>query len=138
MRKVLVFGTFDRLHKGHESFLRQSRRHGDYLIVVVTRDSNVRKAKGREPLNGERKRAAAMRKIADKVLLGERKITYDLIKKIKPDVICIGYDQRPSVSRARKILKMIKMESVSLKKMKPYRKNVYKSSKLNELAKTRL
>ena len=133
MKKVLVFGTFDGLHIGHLSFLEQARRHGDRLIVVVARDMNVKRSKGRRPLNDEKKRVASLKKFADRVILGERKVTYKLIKKISPDVICIGYDQNPSISRARKILRRIGMGRVSLKKMKPYRPSVYKSSRLNEL-----
>lgn len=133
MKKVLVFGIFDKLHKGHISFLRQARRHGDFLVAVVTRDLNVKRQKGRRAAQREKVRAAAVRKFADKVLLGEKRITYELIRKISPDVICIGYDQRPSVSQARRILKKIGMEKITLKKMKPYKPSVYKSSLLNEL-----
>lgn len=133
MKKVLVFGTFDNLHRGHLSFLKQARKHGDYLVVVVTRDLNVKRAKRREPFNNERKRVAGLKKFADRVLLGEKKVTYKLIKKISPDVICIGYDQRPSVSSARKILNRMGMGKIVLKKMKPYRPAIYKSSILNKL-----
>ncbi len=133
MKKVLVFGTFDGLHRGHVSFLKQARKHGDYLIVVVTRDSNVKKLKGKLPMQNEGRRAAALRKFADKVLLGEKKVTYRLIKKLNPDVICVGYDQRPSISHARKILRKLRMKKISLKRMKPYKPSLYKSSVLNKL-----
>lgn len=132
MKKVLVFGTFDNLHKGHLSFLWQARKHGK-LTVVVTRDSSVKKTKGRKPIQNERRRVAALKKFAGRVLLGERRTTYNLIKKIKPDVICIGYDQKPSVREARKILKRIGMEKVKLRKMRAYKPHLYKSSRLNEL-----
>lgn len=133
MRKVLVFGVFDNLHEGHINFLKQAHRHGDYLIAAVTRDYSVKKLKGRLPLQNERARVAALRNFADKVILGERKVTYKLIRKINPDVICIGYDQRPSVTEARKILRKLGMGKTVLKKMKPYRPSIYKSSKLNKL-----
>ena len=132
MRKVLVFGTFDNLHRGHMSFLRQARRHGDFLVAVVARDSNVRKMKRRPPLQSEGTRAKVLRRFADKVCMGERKVTYNLIKKIKPDVICVGYDQKPSVADARKILRKIGMGKVELRKMRPYKPSVYKSRILNK------
>jgi FAD synthetase len=133
MRKVLVFGTFDGVHRGHINFLKQSKKFGDELIVVVTRDANVKRQKGRRPARSEKIRLREIRKFADKSVLGERKITYKLIKKINPDVICVGYDQRPTVSQTRKILNRIGMRHVKIKKMKPYKSHKYKSSKLNEL-----
>ena len=132
MKKVLVFGTFDGLHEGHMKFLEQARRHGNYMIGVVTRDSNVVKTKGAGPMNGERKRLNDVRKHVDLAILGEKKVTYSLIKRLKPDVICIGYDQRPTMTEARKILRKIDMEGVVLKTMKPYRPRAYKSSILNK------
>lgn len=132
-KKVLVFGTFDKLHKGHLNFLRQARRHGDYLIVVVTRDENVRKQKGHMPMEKCATRAIKVRKFADKVMVGEKKVTYKIIRKIGPDVICIGYDQKPSLKEAKKILRRIGMSKVLLRKMKPYKPNIYKSNKLNKL-----
>lgn len=132
MKKVLVFGTFDKLHDGHLSFLRQAREHGK-LTVVVTRDSNVKKIKKKKPAQNERKRVTNVKKFADKVMLGEKKVTYRLIKKINPDLICIGYDQKPTIAQARKILERLGMKNVKLKKMKPHKPKFYKSSLLNEL-----
>ena len=61
MKKVMAFGTFDGLHPGHLNFLKQARRLGDSLVVVVARDANVRKIKGRFPRLGEGER---LRKVA--------------------------------------------------------------------------
>jgi cytidyltransferase-like protein len=132
MKKVLVFGTFDKIHKGHINFLNQARKHGDYLIAVVARDSNVKKMKSRLPLQKEKIRAKILRKFVDKVILGQKKVNYKLIKKINPNTICIGYDQKPGIFQTRKILKKLRMKNVNVKKMKPYRPNVYKSSILRE------
>lgn len=37
-RRVLVYGTFDLYHKGHENILRRARECGDHLTVGVTAD----------------------------------------------------------------------------------------------------
>ncbi|HEY4500387.1 MAG TPA: adenylyltransferase/cytidyltransferase family protein, partial [Candidatus Paceibacterota bacterium] len=50
MKRVMVFGTFDILHPGHLYFLRAAKKLGDYLIVSLARDVNVRKIKGRKAL----------------------------------------------------------------------------------------
>lgn len=38
MKKVLTYGTFDLLHKGHIRILKRSKELGDYLIVAVSTD----------------------------------------------------------------------------------------------------
>ena len=41
----MLFGTFDGLHEGHFDLFRQAKKYGDYLVVVVARDVNVKKIK---------------------------------------------------------------------------------------------
>lgn len=43
MKKVLIFGSFDSLHKGHLNLFKQARKHGDKLIAVVARDETIKK-----------------------------------------------------------------------------------------------
>ena len=52
---VLVGGCFDMLHVGHVEFLRKSRSFGDYLIVLLESDENIKKLKGREDIFRVRK-----------------------------------------------------------------------------------
>lgn len=46
MKKVLVGGCFDFLHFGHIRFLKEAKKHGDYLVVALESDENVRRMKG--------------------------------------------------------------------------------------------
>lgn len=39
MKKVITYGTFDLLHKGHVNLLQEARKLGDYLIVAVSTDT---------------------------------------------------------------------------------------------------
>lgn len=38
MKKVITYGTFDLLHKGHINILRRASELGDYLVVAVSSD----------------------------------------------------------------------------------------------------
>lgn len=95
---AVVFGVFDLLHPGHVSFLKQARKKGNELIVVVARDAAVKKLKKKEPHYSERERVAHIRKEFPRgvrVVLGDKRMgAYGAIKRYQPDVICVGYDQR--------------------------------------------
>lgn len=38
MKKVITYGTFDLLHKGHINILRRAKDLGDYLVVAISSD----------------------------------------------------------------------------------------------------
>lgn len=38
MKKVLTYGTYDLLHRGHINLLRRAREMGDYLVVGLSTD----------------------------------------------------------------------------------------------------
>lgn len=97
MKRVLVFGTFDLIHPGHVRFLKAARRRGDHLTVVVARDESVRKEKGRRPTFTLKERMEILHGIrwVDHVVAGDRVGEWSVIQRIKPDVICVGYDQDP-------------------------------------------
>lgn len=123
MKKIMVFGTYDVLHKGHLDFFKQARKYGDYLIVVVGRDKTVKKIKGRFPRRRECRRLAELIPYADKVVLGSLKDRYAAIKKYKPDIICLGYDQEADIENLKKF-------KIQIKRLKSYMPHKYKSSKL--------
>ncbi len=129
MKKVLVFGTFDKLHKGHEYFLKGAKKHGDFLVVVIARDSTVRRVKGRLPKQNEDKRLRAVKRLdfVDRALLGGRENKFEVIERIKPAIICLGYDQTHFTKDLDKKLKSmgIKCKVIRLEAYKPHR---FKSS----------
>jgi len=118
-----VFGTFDRLHPGHEHFLQQSREYGDYLIAVVARDSYIRQFKGREPFENEALRMENLRKciLVQQVIIGDEEIgSYKSLADADPDIICVGYDQEGL---------HVNLKSWIEKNNKPYKIAVMKSHK---------
>lgn len=133
-KKAMVFGTFDILHPGHVNFFKQARKYGDYLIAVVARDKTVLEVKGKLPVNSERvrKNNILKLKIADKVILGDLKDKYKAIKKIKPDVICLGYDQKAFTEGLKSpLLKGGRgVKKIKIIRLKPFKPEIYKSSKL--------
>ena len=94
MVKVMATGTFDILHLGHIYFLKEAKKLGDRLAVVVATDSTVRKLK-HEPVNPEEIRLHLIQelKIVDEAFLGHEKDMYEIVGEIKPDIIALGYDQ---------------------------------------------
>jgi len=125
MTKVMVFGTFDIIHPGHIYFLKESKKYGDELIIVVARDTNVMILKGHESKFSEAKRVEKIKKLGlgNIVMLGDKKDYFKVIEKNDPDIICLGYDQGThQVEKKFPKIKFIKIE--------PYKEHIYKSSKL--------
>jgi FAD synthetase len=93
--RVMIFGTFDLLHPGHEFLIGEGMKMGD-VIVIVARDVNVQRIKGRPPAENEKERMNAMQKKFPEVLvvLGNPKDFLAPLKKYKPDILLLGYDQR--------------------------------------------
>src|SRR3989338_4811626 len=132
MKKVMAFGSFDILHEGHKHYLREAKSYGNYLIVVVARDENILKFKGKKPRNDENHRLGKIKKLdfVDEGVLGDKEDILKVLDDFKPDFICLGYDQRTidKVKLRRELEKRnIKAEIV---RAKPFKENVYKSSKL--------
>ncbi len=94
MVKVMASGTFDLLHLGHIYYLKEAKKLGDELVVVVATDKTVRKLK-HEPITPEDIRVKLVNEleVVDKSVLGHEDDMYEVVSEIKPDIIAIGYDQ---------------------------------------------
>jgi len=133
MKRVMVFGAFDGFHPGHLNFLKQAKKYGDYLIVVVARDQRVKKIKGRPPKKSEKERLEEIKrqKLVDLALLGQKKNPYQIIKKARPDVICLGYDQKIFTQNLPHFLKETGLKT-KIYRLKPYKEKIYHSSIINK------
>jgi FAD synthetase len=106
MVKVMATGTFDLLHLGHIYFLKEAKKLGNTLSVVVSTDATVRRLK-HEPINPEEIRLNLIKelKVVDEAFLGYEDDMYEIVKQIKPDIIALGYDQIHSEKNIEKELK---------------------------------
>ncbi len=96
MVRVMAFGTFDGLHPGHRHYLREAKRQGDELVVVVARDATVKRVKGRLPLQDETTRLARVSQLPEvsRAVLGRRRDPAGIIAEYQPRIVCLGYDQQ--------------------------------------------
>jgi FAD synthetase len=106
-RVVLASGVFDLLHLGHVKFLEEAKKAGGKnaeLIVIIARDTTVEETKGTKPIMPESQRRTLVEslKVVDEAVLGfENFDVGDVIERIKPDVIALGYDQAAMEKRVR-------------------------------------
>ncbi|MBU0981085.1 FAD synthase [Patescibacteria group bacterium] len=126
---VMAFGTFDYFHAGHESYLSQASKLGDSLMVIVARDDTVKKVKNEKPTQSERKRLreVAACKYVDKAMLGSLDDKYRVIKKYRPDVIALGYDQFVFTYKLRPFLIKEKIDAQIIR-LEAFRPSAFKSS----------
>jgi len=121
MVKVMATGTFDLLHMGHIYYLREAKKLGDMLIVVVATDSTVRKLK-HEPVNPEQIRLNLVKelRIVDDAYLGHEDDMYEIVEEIKPDIIALGFDQIHDENKIKSELKKrgLKVKVVRLSEFK--------------------
>jgi len=127
--KIIVGGCFDIVHIGHVKFLKRAKSFGNYLIVLLESDENIKKLKGgNRPFHNirERKEVLESLKSIDEVVILPKHVndkTYDnLVKKIKPNVIATTEgdllinkkrEQAKSVGAKLKIIKKYKSHSSS-------------------------
>jgi FAD synthetase len=128
--RIMVFGTFDGLHKGHIDFLQQAKNFikNSFLIVSIARDKNVLRIKGKYPDKNEQERMILVKKckLVDQVVLSGIKSHLPHIAKMNPDIIALGYDQKAYIKNLKKDLKN-KGILVKIVRMKPYKEKIYKN-----------
>jgi len=95
--KKVVFtnGCFDILHKGHVSYLNNAKALGDILIVGLNSDDSVRRLKGENrPINDHDDRAFILSALecVDYVVIFDEDTPYELIERVKPDILVKGAD----------------------------------------------
>lgn len=133
MKRVLVFGVFDLLHPGHLAFLKQAKWLGGELVVVVTRDDAAEREKGRRPRLTAKERIELVSGVrwVDRAVIGDPRGRYfSVIRRLKPDVIAVGYDQPCDVPAFRKTLRSLGLPRTRIARLKEHKGHRYHSSRL--------
>lgn len=95
MVRVMATGVFDILHLGHVYFLKEARKLGDELVVVVATDKTAEKLK-HIPVTSQDMRVQLVGELkpVDKAVLGYEDDRYKIVKELEPDIIALGFDQK--------------------------------------------
>jgi len=104
---VMVSGGFDPLHIGHIRYMKEAKKLGDKLIVVINNDNWLRAKKGKEFMpENDRKEILEAFHFVDEVFISNHKKNMDYnnpnqksvceeIKIIKPHIFANGGDRHP-------------------------------------------
>jgi FAD synthetase len=94
MVRVMATGVFDIIHLGHVYFLKEAKKLGDELVVVVATDRTAEKLK-HVPVTSQDMRVKLVGELkpVDRAVLGYEDDRYKIVKELKPDIIALGFDQ---------------------------------------------
>jgi len=128
--KILLAGTFDNFHIGHQWLIWSAYAKGESLSIIVARDKTVKKIKGQLPKNQERARMG--RVLVDlvstqntTVRLGRKDADFwAAIAEETPDMIYLGYDQHFDEQKCQE-----KFPNIVIERCSAYHPAIFKSSK---------
>jgi len=136
--RVLVAGSFEFLHPGHIALLKYAWQLGS-VHVVVSRDINFEKFKGRKPIIGELDRLEVISsvKYVNSAVLGDVFDFFKPILQVKPDIVLLGPDQWIEPQRLESELRSRGLTEISVLKF-PERVGKWSSTSLLAELKKRL
>lgn len=129
MKNVVIFGSFDVFHPGHEHFIRESAKFGN-LIISVAQDKTIYLLKNKESKHKLEARVGLLkRKYPEHTITrGDNSLgDWSVIKEHKPEIVCIGYDQQ---SLGKELLKVQEKYNFRIKKISAFHSEKYKSKLL--------
>jgi len=96
MKRVMVNGTFDIVHRGHIEMLNYAKSLGDHLLVAIDTDRRVKELKGSQrPINSQWDRffmLENLRAVNDIRFFDSKQDLIDIMQEYKPDVYVKGSD----------------------------------------------
>lgn len=122
-RVVLVGGVFDILHYGHVHFLKSAKALGDYLVVALESDKNIKRLKGiKRPFHGQNQRREMLESLqfVDRVIILKNEMKDEdynkLIHILNPQIIAVTSGD-PIIEKKRKQAKEIGAKLVEIPKI---------------------
>jgi cytidyltransferase-like protein len=107
---VFAAGCFNRVHQAHASMLRTARSLGDELVVVLSHDAHNKKTNARPA--ADRLRDVQALNIADRVVVGDPDSFANSLRRERPDILVLGYDQRLPDLETEKVVKELGLRVV--------------------------
>jgi len=145
MATALAFGCFDILHYGHLQYLKRAKALAGSdakLIVVLATDATIRAVKKRDPVFDEQARLEMIKslKLVDDALLGSQNPSekYEVIRKLLPDVVVLGYDQPEAEEKLKAWLASSNIQTKVVRVTHAENAEVYKTSKAMEKLKEQI
>ncbi|MEA5001644.1 MAG: adenylyltransferase/cytidyltransferase family protein [Endomicrobiaceae bacterium] len=110
--KKIVFtnGCFDLIHIGHVSLFQKAKTLGDVLIVAINSDKSLAGLKGpKRPLVPQKDRTKLLAAITaiDYVVIFNEQTPYELLKKLRPDILVKGGDYKIEDIIGREFVKKV-------------------------------
>jgi rfaE bifunctional protein nucleotidyltransferase chain/domain len=109
-RIVFTNGVYDLMHAGHVTLLAKAKRLGDILVLGLNTDASIRRLKGpQRPVASQQDRAlvvAALEPI-DYVTFFAEDTPYELIQRLKPDILVKGRDYAAGRIVGRNLVKRV-------------------------------
>ena len=95
MKHVVLFGSFDGLHPGHEYLLREAGKCGE-VTAILALDETIRQLKGHEPAQNYvlRRNKLLESGLVKNVIESDGTLgSYLSLKGLPVDIVAFGYDQ---------------------------------------------
>ncbi len=131
---VVASGVFEFIHPGHILYLRESRKLGDKLVVIVARDRIVKNVKG-EVTVPEHQRLEVVKSLkpVDDAILGDEDDNSIPIRKLNPDIIAVGPDQYKDLSVIEDILARAGVEADIVRIVDHWKDGLYSSGQIKSI-----
>jgi len=117
---VLVGGCFDILHYGHICFLKEAKKLGDHLVIMLESDKRIKKLKGpSRPFHNQNQRKEILESLSfvDEVIILKDEMAdrdyEEVVRKISPDIIAITKGSKTKTHSELVNAKVIEIDKVN-------------------------